>query len=66
VPGLDYGALAIRQGDVASQAFLELVQTGDPARRAGLHRDLLAYCCLDTLAMVKVRQALAAVTGSPR
>lgn len=61
VPGLDYQGLAIRRGDAASQAFLDLIGSRDPARRAALHRDLLAYCGLDTLAMVKVRRALAAI-----
>jgi hypothetical protein len=59
-PGLDYGALAIHRGDQASLAFQELVASPDPEIRARLRRDLLAYCCLDTLAMVRITQALAA------
>ena len=58
VPGMDYGALAIRQGDLASLAFLQLIASEDALTRARLSRDLLAYCCMDTFAMVKLRQAL--------
>ena len=62
-PALDYGALAIRQGQMASLAFLELIASGDPVRKAELRRDLLDYCGMDTLAMVKVREALLALQG---
>jgi hypothetical protein len=58
---LDYGALGeVREGTAASEAFLEMLQagTGEDRRRA-LREDLLAYCRLDTLALVELARALA-------
>lgn len=54
VPELSYSALAVQEGDTASRLFQQLLQgryAGDPAQ---LRTDLLAYCGLDTLAMVKL------------
>jgi hypothetical protein len=54
VPELSYSDLAVQEGDTASRLFLQLLQgrySGDPAQ---LRTDLLAYCGLDTLAMVKL------------
>lgn len=54
VPELSYGTLAVQEGGTASRQFLQLVEgrhVGDPAQ---LRRDLLAYCGMDTLAMVKL------------
>ena len=62
---LDYGALGeIQEGTAASEAFLEMMQasTGEDRRRA-LRDDLLAYCKLDTLALVELTRALARVPG---
>jgi hypothetical protein len=44
----------VQEGDTASRLFQQLLQgryAGDPAQ---LRTDLLAYCGLDTLAMVKL------------
>ena len=61
VPGLDYRALEIGEGATAS-AVLEGLLLGDGALPSGerrrLRARLLAYCELDTLAMVKVAGAL--------
>jgi len=54
VPELSYGTLAVQEGGTASRQFLQLVMgrhAGDPAQ---LREDLLAYCGMDTLAMVKL------------
>jgi len=62
---LDYGALGeIQEGTAASEAFMEMMQasTGEDRRRA-LRDDLLAYCKLDTLALVELTRALARVPG---
>lgn len=59
-PDLDYGALGeVQEGTAASVAFLEIMapQTS-AARRAMLREDMLSYCALDTLAMVRVAHAL--------
>lgn len=59
VPELGYGDLAIRDGLTASLSHARLVDpTLDPARRAALRRDLLAYCARDTLAMVELHRVL--------
>lgn len=61
-PELDYAALGeVQEGNAASDAFLELLapETGE-ARRAELHVALREYCALDTLAMLRLAQAVAA------
>ena len=53
-PELDYHALNIQEGTAASRCYGELAAgtyTGDVAQ---LRADLLAYCRLDTLAMLRV------------
>ncbi|MGB5589330.1 MAG: DUF2779 domain-containing protein [Gammaproteobacteria bacterium] len=57
---LDYGALGeIQEGTAASEAFLEMMRadTGENRRRT-LRDNLLAYCKLDTLALVELVRAL--------
>ncbi len=63
VPDLSYDGLAIREGDTASAAF-QLMARGDiPESEHPQYRErLLRYCELDTLAMVKLHQALVALT----
>ncbi len=58
VPELSYGTLAVQEGDTASRLFLQLVNgryTGDTTQ---LRTDLLAYCGMDTWAMVKLHDVL--------
>lgn len=58
VPDLGYADLAINEGGMASLAFTQLLTgryTGDVDR---LRQDLLAYCRLDTLAMVRILDVL--------
>ena len=61
VPGMDYACLAIRQGEMASLGFQELLASEDPLLRARLRRDLLEYCSMDTLAMLKLRHSLSRI-----
>lgn len=59
--GMDYGALEeIQEGTAASEAFLEMIHpgTGDDRRRI-LRENLLAYCALDTRALVALAHTLA-------
>lgn len=54
VPTLSYSDLSVQEGSTASLLFAQLVvgrYTGDVAQ---LRKDLLAYCNLDTLAMVEI------------
>lgn len=59
VPALSYKGLAIREGATASETWNAIV-TGelDPAEAAEARRNLLAYCGLDSLAMVEIWRAL--------
>lgn len=64
-PDLTYSDLnEIADGSAASAAFWVMAsgQT-DPAQSARLQRALLAYCCRDTWAMVRLHQALKAMSG---
>jgi len=67
VPGLGYAGLEIGEGGAASSALEGLLLGGgdepDAAVRAELRRQLLAYCEQDTLAMVKVVEALRTLAG---
>lgn len=55
-PDLAYGALeGVQDGQMAQQAFLEAVSPDTSAeRKAEIEQQLLAYCELDTLAMVRM------------
>jgi hypothetical protein len=59
-PDLSYAALGeVQEGSAASDAFLEIMApetTG--TRRAALRENLLRYCELDTLAMLRLSRAL--------
>lgn len=58
VPDLGYADLAIPNGEVASRHFLDLLEgrfVGDVQK---LRKDLLEYCALDTLAMVRILAVL--------
>ena len=62
VPDLAYDQLEeVQDGGGAQQAFLEIIAPDiDPLRKAQRITQLLAYCKLDTLAMVRIREALLA------
>ena len=57
-PELDYKQLNIQNGGMAMNTFAKLHRLKDPSQRKQIRRDLLAYCRLDTLAMVKIYQKL--------
>ena len=61
VPNLSYQDLNIQEGGTASNTFSQMIQgnfTGDIEQT---RKDLLAYCELDTLAMVKILNVLKTV-----
>ena len=58
VPGISYDSLDISKGDQASRAYSAMVQGKDTSKWEETKKHLLAYCELDTLAMVKIWEAL--------
>lgn len=62
VPGPSYDALdGVQDGGDIQSVYSEAVDaTTTPERKAEIKRQLLAYCHLDTLAMVKLRDSLLA------
>lgn len=65
VPEFSYAGMAIADGDSASAAFAFLNKGGfwneDDVPK--VRQDLRAYCALDTLAMVKIHEEIAALTS---
>lgn len=59
VPELSYKDLAIGKGDIASVRWYEIATNEDSDGADQVFADLLAYCELDTLAMVKIYEHLA-------
>jgi hypothetical protein len=60
---MDYGRLEIQDGRTAMTLYSGLAQAGDCAGRQRIRDELRAYCRLDTLAMVRIWQSLAALAG---
>lgn len=59
LPAMGYENLAIQEGNMASVAYLRMLDPSTPEKeKEKLKGDLLAYCAHDTLAMVRVRQEL--------
>lgn len=57
-PHLSYKELAIGKGDLASVRWYEIVMGEDTSGSEQVFSDLLAYCKLDTLAMVEIFNVL--------
>ena len=65
VPDLDYSDLEIANGESAAAAYRKMVDPSTPSKvAASIRESLLRYCERDTLAMVKVREALLARVSS--
>lgn len=59
VPELSYKTLAIQEGQTAQRLWMELILEGKHQERTEqILADLLEYCQLDTLAMVKIYEVL--------
>ena len=61
VPDLRYDALdGVQDGGMAMQAFIEAIHPDtSPERKSLIEQQLLAYCKLDTYAMVRLWQVFA-------
>jgi len=64
VPTLAYSETDVHDGTGAMQAWLQLTKTTDEEECAELKRQLLAYCKMDTLAMVEIFSVLHQTAGS--
>jgi len=63
VPELGYDDLPIADGTAAMLAFAALPGEPDPARVGQIRQELWDYCQRDTLAMVRILEALQELTG---
>lgn len=57
-PDLSYKTLAVGNGEAAQASWSKLIISDDQAERETLAEALRSYCCLDTLAMVRILQYL--------
>lgn len=58
-PGFSYSDLDIRDGGMALTHWKKMIfDEKDVVKKEQIAQNLLAYCCLDTLAMVKIWQSL--------
>ena len=59
VPDMDYGNLAVQEGNQASLEYLRMIDPlTSPEEKKQIKKELLIYCGYDTLAMVKIRDEL--------
>jgi len=58
VPELSYKDLEIQEGGTASLVYMSLYSDPDPASVATKRENLLRYCALDTLSMVRILEKL--------
>jgi len=58
VPDLSYDGMDVADGMAAMRAYHDMCALDDPVALAELRRGMLAYCGLDTLAMVRILGAL--------
>ena len=63
VPTLTYKSLEIQKGDIAQKRYGEMILLGNKSEVEKTARDLLAYCKLDTLAMVEILKKLLELRG---
>lgn len=57
-PDLQYGGLTIKEGSMAMDIYANLHTVEDSSEVEAIRQELLAYCRLDTLAMVKILEQL--------
>ena len=64
-PGSGYGDLSISDGQTAAARYTQALKNEDALERERMFDDLRAYCARDTLAMVKLREALTRIAAKP-
>ena len=64
VPELSYQELAVHEGQTAQRIWMDVALSGKyTERREQIFHDLLEYCALDTLAMVRIYEKLCEIIG---
>ncbi len=63
VPEMSYDALDIADGNMAMQAFLQMIESPNASEKEGLRKALLDYCRLDSLGMVKIYEKLKSMSA---
>jgi hypothetical protein len=63
IPELTYDVLEISDGGMAADAWIRMIQTNDDGEKAMIRRQLLQYCNLDTLAMVRILEKMKEYAG---
>ena len=58
VDGYSYENLPISDGEMASAAWVRMVQEGDKDEKERIYKELLEYCHMDTLVMVMIHKAM--------
>ena len=58
VPELTYDSMSVANGTDAMEAFSKIIEWEDNAEKTKLKEDMLAYCKLDTFAMVKIYEKM--------
>lgn len=63
VPELSYKGLPVSNGEMAANTWLRMHQESDEGQMAELRQQLLEYCQLDTLAMVRILEEMSKMAG---
>ncbi|MCK5397763.1 MAG: DUF2779 domain-containing protein, partial [Thermoplasmata archaeon] len=58
VPDLSYGGLEVQEGGTAMVEYTRMIGLPDGEEKEQIKNNLLKYCNLDTLAMVKIHEFL--------
>jgi hypothetical protein len=63
IPVLSYDNLAISDGAMASDAWVQMTQSKDDSKKVTTREELLKYCRLDTLGMVRILEKMKEYAG---
>ncbi len=65
VPDLSYEDMAIRNGNIATQSYMNICDSEDLVEIARVKSNLRKYCWLDTYAMVKILEKICQMAEEP-
>jgi hypothetical protein len=63
IPELTYDALEISDGGMAANAWVRMIESHGAGEKSTIREQLLQYCHLDTLAMVRILEKMKEYTG---